>query len=197
MKIKARYWDINNWESTFVFDFVFYDCTTETEPKYPISYLILDAALGGPISRTVTLPNTTGQYYIEYCKPYFFSWKPTATPDVVHFADVPITANKLVALTVDPWWFSPFTQVSVTNKTAGDLVIPPAPWKAMSELAWVTIADFNPITSDTVGPSITMSTSSDVYSAKLTLKKELMVEDKDATVVTVAPLTEIELLKGN
>jgi hypothetical protein len=52
--------DFNNWESTFVFDFVFYDCTAENEPKYPISYLILDAALGGPISRTVTLPNTTG-----------------------------------------------------------------------------------------------------------------------------------------
>ena len=63
MKIKAAGWmtNVNNWESTFVFDFVFYDCATETEPKYPISYLIIDPALGGPLSRTVTLPITTGQ----------------------------------------------------------------------------------------------------------------------------------------
>ena len=42
-----------------------------------------------------------------------------------------------------------------------------------------------------------MSTSSDANSCKLTLKKELMVENKDATVVTVEPLTDIALLKGN
>ena len=109
MKIKALYSFYNNWESTFMFDFVFYDCTTETEPKYPISYLILDAALGGPLSRTVVLPNTTGQQYTEYCKPYFFSWKPTATPDVVNFKDVAITDNKLVALNEAPYWSNPFT----------------------------------------------------------------------------------------
>ena len=86
---------IYNWESTLVFDYVFYDCTTETEPKYPISYLILDAILGGPLSRTVTLPNTTGQKYEEYCKPYFFSWKPTATSDVSHFANVSVVTNML------------------------------------------------------------------------------------------------------
>ena len=67
----------------------------------------------------------------------------------------------------------------------------------MSSMAWVTIAGYNPIISDIVGPSITMSTSSYADSVKLTLKKELMVEEKDATVVTVAPLTDIALLKGN
>ena len=61
MKISGDKVPENNLEIEFVFDFVFYDCTTETEPKYPISYLILDTALGGPLSRTVTLPNTTGQ----------------------------------------------------------------------------------------------------------------------------------------
>jgi hypothetical protein len=42
-----------------------------------------------------------------------------------------------------------------------------------------------------------MSTSSDENSGNFTLKKELMVESKDATVVEVAPLTNIVLLKGN
>ena len=69
----------------------------------------------------------------------------------------------------------------------------------MSSMAWVTIAGYNPIISDIVGPSITMSSSSNANSGKFTLKKELMVERKDATVVKDAPLTGtgIALLKGN
>ena len=69
----------------------------------------------------------------------------------------------------------------------------------MSSMAWVTIAGYNPIISDIVGPSITMSSSSNANSGKFTLKKEVMVENKDATVVKDAPLTGtgIALLKGN
>ena len=81
----------------------------------------------------------------------------------------------LVALTVAPWWSNPFTQVTATTNTAGDLVIPPIPWQTMSSMAWVTIAGYNPINNDNVGPSITMSSSSSVNSGKFTLKKELMV----------------------
>jgi hypothetical protein len=58
----------------------------------------------------------------------------------------------LVALTVAPWWSNPFTLVPFTNLTEGDLVIPPAPWKALSILTWITIEGYNPITSDTMGP---------------------------------------------
>lgn len=183
---------IYNWESTVVFDYVFYDCTTETEPKYPISYLILDAALGGPLSRTVTLPNTTGQKYEEYCKPYFFSWKPTATPDVSHFANVSVTTNMLTEKT----WVNPFTLKSIRPATLapGDLIIPPTPYKAMSELSWVT---YNSSISDTVGTSVTMSSCSNLDSGNFNLKKELMVENKDAAVITVSPAYDVALLLGN
>ena len=183
---------IYNWESTLVFDYVFYDCTTETEPKYPISYLILDATLGGPLSRTVTLPNTTGQKYEEYCKPYFFSWKPTATSDVSHFANVSVITNMLE----DETWANPFLLKSIPPATlaAYDMIIPPTPYKAMSALLWVA---YNPIISDTVGTSVTMSSCSNLDSGNFTLKKELMVQNKAAAVITVSPASDVALFLGN
>lgn len=168
--------NIYNWDSTFTFDYVFYDCTSVVEPKYAISYLILDAAFGvsdSPATRTVTLPNTTGQFYSEYCKPYYFSWKQTATADVTHFANVSAQTNMLVLNT----WVSPFT-IKTTTPTyplvPGDMVIPPSPYETMSTKAWITVSDLNTI-SNTVGPSITMSTSLDADSGRFTLRKELMV----------------------
>jgi len=42
-----------------------------------------------------------------------------------------------------------------------------------------------------------MSTSSVENSGRFSLKKELMVESKDATVVKTASITDVKLLKGN
>ena len=64
----------------------------------------------------------------------------------------------------------------------------------MSELTWVT---YNSIISDTVGTSVTMSSCLNSDSGKFTLKKELMVENKDAVVITVSPAYDVALFLGN
>ena len=64
----------------------------------------------------------------------------------------------------------------------------------MSELSWVT---YNSFISDTVGPSVTMSSCSNLDSGNFTLKKELMVENKDAVVITVSTAYDVALLLGN
>ena len=56
---------------TMTFDYVLYDCSQTTETSKTINWIIDPTAT--LLSRTITLANTAGMYYIEYCSPYLFT----------------------------------------------------------------------------------------------------------------------------
>ena len=56
---------------TKTFDYVLYDCSQTTETSKTINWIIDPTAT--LLSRTITLANTAGMYYIEYCSPYLFT----------------------------------------------------------------------------------------------------------------------------
>ena len=55
---------------TKTFYYVLYDCSQITETPKTINWAIDPTAT---LSRTITLANTAGMYYLEYCSPYLFT----------------------------------------------------------------------------------------------------------------------------
>ena len=59
--------EITTFAKTFVYNL--YDCSQTTETSKTINWIIDPA----PTSRTITLANTAGMLYTEYCTPYLFT----------------------------------------------------------------------------------------------------------------------------
>jgi hypothetical protein len=57
--------------ATKTFSYIVYDCSRNTESSKTINW-IMDA---NSTSRTITLPNTSGPMYTEYCKTYHLQTK--------------------------------------------------------------------------------------------------------------------------
>ena len=67
--------DITTFKMTF--DYVLYDCSQTTETSKTINWIIDPNAT---LSRSVTLANTAGMFYLDYCSPYLFTLTKGGTP---------------------------------------------------------------------------------------------------------------------
>ena len=61
---------------SMTFDYILYDCSQTTETQKTINWIIDPITT---LSRTITLANTTGMFYDEYCSPYLFTLKKGGT----------------------------------------------------------------------------------------------------------------------
>ena len=62
---------------TMTFDYVLYDCSQTTETSKTINWVIDQTTT---LSRSITLTNTAGMFYLDYCSPYLFTLTKGGTP---------------------------------------------------------------------------------------------------------------------